>query len=57
MTPNALITINNGIGLRTFGITTTICPFVYLAPGATILTDIVRSGLEASSDTVLISAE
>ena len=56
-TPNALITIKRGIGLRTFGIRTTICPFEYRAPGATSLTDIVRSGFDASSDTVRISAE
>ena len=49
-TPSARITIKRGIGLRTFGITTTIWPFEYLEPGATILTDIVRSGFEASSD-------
>ena len=56
-TPSARITIKRGIGLRTFGITTTICPFEYRAPGATMRTDIVRSGFDASSDTVRISAE
>ena len=56
-TPNALMTIKRGIGLRTFGIRTTICPFVYRAPGAMTRTDMVRSGFDASSDTVRISAE
>ena len=56
-TPSALITIKRGIGFLTFGISTTICPLEYFAPGAIILTDIVRSGFDASSDTVLISAE
>ena len=54
-TPNARITINNGIGIRTFGIFTTICPFVNFGDGDTIRTDIVRTGFDASSDTERMS--
>ena len=54
--PRARNTINRGIGFLTLGILTTIWLLVYVDVGATIRTDNVLSGLEASSDTVLISA-
>ena len=54
--PNALNTINNGIGFLTFGILTTILLFVNSAVGATIFTDKVLTGLDASSLILLISA-
>ena len=54
--PNALITINNGIGFFTFGISTTICPFLCFDVGATIFTETVLIGFDASSDTDLIAA-
>ena len=54
--PRALIRINKGIGILTLGISTTICLFVLLALGETILTDNVLTGLDASSEAVLISA-
>ena len=56
ITPSARITMNSGIGFRTFGMSTTICRLAYLASGATIFTAILRSGLEGSSDTVRTSA-
>ena len=57
MTPSARIVINSGIGFLTFGIATTILSFVYSIPGATILTDRARVGLEVSSETERTSAE
>ena len=40
--PKARITINNGMGLRTLGILTTILLFVIDSVGATTLTESVR---------------
>ena len=51
MTPRARITINSGIGLRTFGILTTILLFVKVALGDTMRTDVVRLGFDKSSET------
>ena len=61
-TPNARIKINKGTGFRTFGTVTTNCSILYFivftaAGPATIFTAVVRTGLDASSDTERISAE
>ena len=56
MMPSARMTMNSGIGFRTFGMSTTIWLLEYVTSGATILTAILRSGLEGSSDTVRTSA-
>ena len=55
-TPRARITMKSGTGERTLGIFTTICLFVRSDVGATIRTESVLSGLDASSLTVRISA-
>ena len=55
--PNALNTINNGTGLRTFGISTTIFLNENALVGVIIFTDIVRIGFDTFSDTDFISAE
>ena len=55
--PNALITINKGIGFLTLGITTTICLLVKEGVAPTNLTAVVLTGLEASSERHLTSAE
>ena len=56
ITPKALIKIKNGTGFLTLGTFTTICLFVKRGDGATIRTDNVLTGLDASSETVRISA-
>ena len=48
--------MKKGTGFLTFGTFTTICSFVKRGDGATIRTDNVLTGLEASSETVLMSA-
>ena len=50
--PNARITINNGIGNLTLGISTRKCPLFI-----SLLIAIVRLGLELSSETERISIE
>ena len=50
------MTMNKGTGERTLGILTTICLFVKRVVGATMRTDSVLSGFEASSLTVRTSA-
>ena len=55
--PNALIRINSGIGCLTFGILATIFLLVNFVFGATIRREKVLMGFDASSETVLISAE
>ena len=57
ITPSALITMKSGTGFLTLGILTTIWPFLHEGVAATILTESVLIGFEASSDTDLISAE
>ena len=54
--PNARNSIKSGIGLRTFGISTTIFKYEYDLVGATIRTDNVLTGLETFSETDFISA-
>ena len=56
-TPSARIKINSGTGFLTLGIFTTIWLLVNKEVGATISTLTVLTGLEASSETDLISAE
>ena len=51
------MTINNGTGFLTFGIETTIWPFEDNDCSFIILTDNVRVGLDASSETDRIFAE
>ena len=55
--PRARNTINSGIGLRTFGILTTIFLLEYLVDGVSIFTDNVLIGLDTFSETERISAE
>ena len=55
--PRARITINRGTGLRTLGMNTTMFPCVCDGVGACTRTDMVRTGLDGSSDTVRMSAE
>ena len=55
--PNALNTINSGIGLRTLGIFTTMFLNESLSVGFIILTERVLIGFDTFSDTDLISAE
>ena len=57
ITPNARININKGTGFRTFGTATTNCPFSRTVDGAMIFTEVVRNGLDASSETERTSAE
>ena len=56
MTPKARIKINNGTGFLTLGTSTTICPFVNVASGATIRIATLRISFDASSDIERISA-
>ena len=55
--PSARITMNNGTGFLTLGIDTTICLLEEEGCSATILTDNVLIGFEASSETDRIFAE
>ena len=55
--PNALNTINRGMGLRTLGIFTTIFLLENRLLGLSIFTERVRIGFDTFSDTERISAE
>ena len=51
ITPSARITMNKGIGFRTFGMFTTILLFVNRVVGATMRTEVVLRGFDKSSET------